>query len=173
MSGKKIYSTEFKLNAVQKYLSGKYSYRDVANEVSCSKGDVIKWVAAYREHGVSGLCTTYRNYSGDFKVAVVEYIKNTETSIGQTAAYFNISSHTTVAIWERIYDELGKKALYVDYRRRSKHMKNHIKKRTQKKNVQTNQELLAEIQRLHMENEYLKKLNALIQEREKSEKPIK
>lgn len=41
MSGKKIYSTEFKLNVVSKYLSGKYSYRDVANEVSCSKVAVI------------------------------------------------------------------------------------------------------------------------------------
>lgn len=36
-----------------------------------------------------------------------------------------------------------------------------------------NEDLLAEVQRLRMENEYLKKLNALIQEREKLEKPTK
>ena len=39
--------------------------------------------------------------------------------------------------------------------------------------VTANKDLLAEVQRLRMENEYLKKLNALVQEREKSKKPIK
>ena len=42
-----------------------------------------------------------------------------------------------------------------------------------KKNADSNEDLIAEVQRLRMENEYLKKLNALVQEREKSEKPIK
>lgn len=42
-----------------------------------------------------------------------------------------------------------------------------------KEDPEKNEDLLAEVQRLRMENEYLKKLNALIQEREKSEKPIK
>lgn len=47
---------------------------------------------------------------------------------------------------------------------------NHEKQKT---NVEENEDLLAEVQRLRMENEYLKKLNALVQEREKSKKPIK
>ena len=47
------------------------------------------------------------------------------------------------------------------------------KPRKPKKNVSENEDLLADVQRLRMENEYLKKLNALIQEREKSEKPTK
>ena len=38
-----------------------------------------------------------------------------------------------------------------------------------KKHVNENEDLLQEVQRLRMENEYLKKLNALVQEREKSE----
>ena len=46
-------------------------------------------------------------------------------------------------------------------------------KETKKKNVNENEDLLAEVQRLRMENEYLKKLNALIQEREKSEQKKK
>ena len=47
------------------------------------------------------------------------------------------------------------------------------KPRKAKTNVEGNKDLLAEVQRLRMENEYLKKLNALVQEREKSKKPIK
>ena len=41
--------------------------------------------------------------------------------------------------------------------------------RKPKKHVNENEDLLQEVQRLRMENEYLKKLNALVQEREKSE----
>lgn len=47
------------------------------------------------------------------------------------------------------------------------------KPHSSKRNVNENEDLLVEVQRLQMENEYLKKLNALIQEREKSEKPTK
>ena len=47
------------------------------------------------------------------------------------------------------------------------------KSRKTKTNVEKNEDLLAEVQRLRMENEYLKKLNALVQEREKSKKLIK
>ena len=39
-----------------------------------------------------------------------------------------------------------------------------------KTNIEINEDLLAEVQRLRMENEYLKKLNALIQKRERQEK---
>jgi transposase len=38
---------------------------------------------------------------------------------------------------------------------------------------QTEEDLIAEVQRLQMENEYLKKLNALVQERERSAKKTK
>ena len=52
-------------------------------------------------------------------------------------------------------------------------MKNTKNNTSKKNNVDTNEDLLAEVQRLRMENAYLKKLNALIQEREKSEKKTK
>jgi transposase len=42
-----------------------------------------------------------------------------------------------------------------------------------KKSMTREQELEAEINRLRMENDYLKKLNALVKEREKSEKKTK
>ena len=51
-------------------------------------------------------------------------------------------------------------------------MKNR-KPQKSKTNVEKNEDLLAEVQRLRMENEYLKKLNALVQERERSKKPTK
>lgn len=169
MSGKKIYSAELKLEIVQRYLQGGISLKALAEEYHVGKSDIQKWKAAYAEHGTEGLTTTNGTYSGDFKVSVVEYMHNTGTSLRQTAAHFNIPSMHTVSCWERIYYEEGKEALYEERRGRASKMGT----RKPKDQVNKNEDLLAEVQRLRMENEYLKKLNALIQEREKSNKPTK
>ncbi len=47
------------------------------------------------------------------------------------------------------------------------------KETSKKKDINENADLLKEVQYLRMENEYLKKLIALVQEREKSEKQTK
>ena len=65
---------------------------------------------------------------------------------------FGIQSDATVAKWERIYYEQGKEALYEERRGRSKPMP---KKKKTIKEVNSNEDLLAEVQRLRMENEYL------------------
>lgn len=172
MSRKKIYSSELKLEIVQHYLKGNISLGTLAEIYHVNKGDIQKWKAAYIEHGENGLINTNGTYSGDFKVAVVEYMHDTGTSIRQTAAYFNIPSHPTISAWERIYYEEGKEALCEERRGRASKMGTK-RPRKPKKDVETNEDLLAEVQRLRMENEYLKKLNALVQEREKSRKPTK
>lgn len=167
--GKKMYSTELKLEIVQRYLNGDISLKTLANQYCVTKGEIQKWRDVYLEHGVAGLCTTHGTYTGDFKVSVVEYMHNTGASIRKTAAHFNIPSHASISKWERIYYECGKDALYIERRGRSGKMGNNVKKSTKKKKVEDNEDLLAEVQRLRMENEYLKKLNALIQEEEKSQ----
>ena len=170
---KKIYSTELKLEIVQRYLRENIGYKTLAQEYSIgSKADIQKWVLAYKAHGIAGLCTTHGTYTGDFKVSVVEYMYTHKTSIRDTAAFFNIPSPESVRRWERIYYEYGKEALYEERRGRATKMGTK-RPRKSKKNLETNEDLLAEVQRLRMENEYLKKLNALVQEREKSKKPTK
>lgn len=96
----------------------------------------------------------------------------TGASMRQTAAHFNIPSMKSVSDWERIYYEEGKEALFEERRGRTSKMGTK-RPRKNKKTIQENEDLLAEVQRLRMENEYLKKLNALVQEREKSEKKTK
>ena len=170
--GKKKYSTELKLEIVLRYLNGTEAITRLAKEYCVFKSDIQKWRDAYLEHGIEGLCTTNGTYSGDFKVSVVEYMHNTGTSIRQTAAHFNIPSYPTVSSWEKIYNEQGKEALYKETRGRASKM--GVKKaNSKKKSTETNEDLLAEVKRLRMENEYLKKLNALIQERKELKKPTK
>lgn len=173
MSRRKIYTLELKLEIVQRYLEGNIGLKTLAREYHInSKACVQKWVSLYQEHGTAGLCTIHGTYTGDFKVAVVEYMHNTGASLQHTAAHFNIPSKGSVSKWERIYYEEGNEALYEERRGRAKKM--GVKRPGKpKKNIDHHEDLLAEVQRLRMENEYLKKLNALIQDREKSEKPTK
>lgn len=166
MQGKKMYTDEFKLTVVKEYLEGKAGgFRAVAEKHNVDYAQLRRWVNLYKAGGIDALLKVQRTYSGDFKVAVVEYMHNNSMSINMTAAHFGIQSPPTVKSWERIYYQEGKEALYEERRGRSKAMS---KKKKVCKDVNTNEDLLAEVQRLRMENEYLKKLNALIQEKEKA-----
>ena len=172
MSRKRKHSDEFRLTVVKDYLSGKSGgFETLMNKYGVHHKDIERWVGLYQLHGEEGLCKTSGTYSGDFKIYVIEYMHNENLSLTETANRFCIPSHTTVAKWERIYYEEGPKALLEERRGR----KNMGKKRSSKprKNVNENEDLLAEVQRLRMENEYLKKLNALVLEREKSEQKKK
>lgn len=173
MSGRKQYSLELKQKVVFEYLEGNIGFKNLADKYYISsKADVQKWVAQYRENGVAGLCMKHGTYTGDFKVSVVEYMYSTNASIRDTAAHFGVPSPRSVIMWEQIYREQGKEALYVENRGKASKMgTKHPRKN--KENIDKNESLLEEVKRLRMENEYLKKLNALIQEREESTKPTK
>lgn len=170
MSGKRKYSDEFKLKVVLEYLEGKNGgFRALAAKYGIAYSQIRRWVNLYSEGSVEYLTNAKWNYGGDFKIYVVEYIHQHSMSHTQAAAHFGIQSPPTISRWERIYYEEGKEALYEERRGRSKNMSGKKQSRPPKKDVNENEDLLKEVQRLRMENEYLKKLIALVQERERSE----
>ena len=91
---------------------------------------------------------------------------NNHLSAVETAYHFNLGNNYIVNKWERIYYEEGPQGLYIERRGRSKNMSSKHRKKLSK---EVEEDLIAENQRLRMENEYLKKLNALVQERIKRE----
>ena len=97
---------------------------------------------------------------------MIEYMHTNHLSCLETAIYFNLAGDYVVSKWERIYYEEGPQGLYIERRGRSKNMSSKPKKKLSK---EVEEDLIAENQRLRMENEYLKKLNALVQERIKRE----
>jgi len=173
VSGKKKYSDVFKLKVVLEYLEGKNGgFETLGKKYGVDNSQIRHWVHNYEANSIEGLSKVTRTYDGATRIHIVEYMHQNSLSLRQTAALFCISSHSTLSKWERIYYEEGKEAL-LEERRGRKHMSTKKPKESKKKNVNENEDLLAEVQRLRMENEYLKKLNALIQEREKSEQKKK
>ena len=161
------YSSKFKLKVVKYYLEKNVGYQTTANHFGVAYSPVVRWVRKYKEHGYAGLLKNKKSsYSGEFKQHVVEYMHNNHLSCNETAVHFNLSEDYIVSKWEHICYEEGPQALYRERRGRPKKMSS---KPIKKKNVNENKDLLEEVQRLRMENEYLKKLNALVQERIKRE----
>ena len=91
-------------------------------------------------------------------------------SFKETARQFGIRSDRQVRNWERIYLEEGKEALLVERRGRASGTQ---KGRKPKLDRQVEEDLIAENQRLRMEIDYLKKLNALVLEEERQNKKRK
>ena len=161
------YSNELKLEIVKYCIEGYHSKYDAAKKFNIpSPTPIDDWIRRYKEHGAEGLIKQKKSsYSGDFKQNVVEYMHINHLSATETAIHFRIMTKVVLK-WERIYYEEGPQALYIERLGRSKNMGSKPKKKLSKK---IEEDLIAENQRLRMENEYLKKLNALVQERIKRE----
>ena len=161
------YSSEFKIKVVEYCLEQNHGYRDASNHFGVNHELLRGWIKKYEIYGPEGLLKhKVSSYSGDFKVYVVEYMHNNHLSLAETAFKFKLGHHSVIGKWERIYYEEGPQALYKERRGRSKNMSSKQKKKLSK---EVEEDLIAENQRLRMENEYLKKLNALVQERIKRE----
>ena len=118
--------------------------------------------------------TKNKNYSAEFKTAVIMDMRNNHLSYSETVRKYELGNHQDGGArlmlhrWERIYLEEGAAGFMKERRGRSS--KNKSGKKPLDKSVE--EDLIAENQRLKMELEYLKKLSALVlaEEREKNKK---
>lgn len=174
------YDKWFKLQIVQQYLRGDTSLREVACQHRLDYSMVRRWTESYRQHGALGLIKTYRHYSAEFKREVLERMWWDGLSRRQTAALFDIRAIGAIGRWERQYHSGGLNALAPKRKGR--------RPMAQKPpppppvdppdDERSREELLEELAYLRAENAYLKKLDALIQEkrtatRGKKRKPSK
>ncbi|MED4402451.1 IS3 family transposase [Metabacillus fastidiosus] len=160
------YSTEFKLKIVEHYLQTKCSKKSLARIFNVSRSDVQKWIALYENQGVEGFVSVYTNYTVEFKLGILNFMIETGTSLIETAAIFNIPAPSTILRWKKLLEEQG-----VDALQSKKRGHPSMKKETKKTQLTegSQEALLAEIERLRMENAYLKKLNALVQKERQSQ----
>lgn len=162
------YSSEFKLKVIKYFLESHHSYSECMKKFNIPTKSILnKWIHKYEEYGVEGIIKPLKSsYDSFFKQNVVQYMHNNHLSATETANHFRLGGADVVLKWERIYYEKGPQGLCIERRGRSKNMSSKSKKKLSK---EVEEDLIAENERLRMENEYLKKLNALVQERIKRE----
>jgi len=126
-----------------------------------------------------------KSYSGDFKVSAVEEVLNDLMGLRETARKYGVT-HKMIHTWMRLYLEKGKEYFYRDVTKHKDklisvipHTQNpDLTKPLKAKHPKVDEsslpdEIQNELNKLRMENEYLKKLNALVRKKEKSRTRIK
>ena len=163
------YSRYFKVNVINTYLSRQDSQRQVANAFGICPRQLRDWLSIYDRYGAVALAPSqqHRDYSTDFKLAVLNYKHQHQASSTEVALHFQIPSSSTIWTWEQRYNQGGATALA---NRPGRPAMKKPKKPTDPQIANkpwaelTPKELLREIEYLQAENAYLKKLDALIQE---------
>ena len=133
-----------------------------------------------------------KRYTPEFKKLVVETMMKEKLSYRETARRFEVNSHYRILDWERVYLEEGPEGFAIERRGRGskgrppKQLPKQVEEgpegiaierrgrsstvRPKKLPKEVEEDLLAEVQRLRAENDYLKNLQALVLEDERRQR---
>ncbi len=162
------FSVEEKLEAVKRYLNGNESTRDIGKEIGVTHRNLLTWVKQYEHNGVKAFIKRCTNYTQEFKLDVLNFMTENGTSFNESAAVFKIAAPSTIPAWKKQFETQGISALQSKKKGRPS-MKNVSNKQPKQASTEDSIKTLeARIKQLEMENEYLKKLNALVQNKGKS-----
>ena len=115
-------------------------------------------------------------YSAEFKISVIMDMREHHLGYRETARKYEMVNNSyggaisTLHRWERIYLEEGAEGLMKERRGKACSASGTRRGRPPKFDKKVEEDLIAENQRLRMEIEYLKKLDALVQKRLQEEK---
>lgn len=157
------YTKEFKLECIRKYKNGEY----ITDPGGCSHATFHRklndWVHIFDELGEAGLEHSKTMLSFEDKKRCVQRVINGEsmnsiaTSIGR--------QETQISKWYNIYLHEGFEGLKFRKKGRPPKMKKEEKYIESLSLEEQNEELKKRLEFLEIENEYLKKLAALVQQR--------
>lgn len=178
------YSDEFKLGVVFYCLDGR-SFCETAKHFNLDHSIVVHWVKLYQTHGIDSLRRKRSKtvYTVDFKQAAVFRLLAGE-SVKALAIELNLGDFN-LRQWLKAYNQYGIMGLYPKPKGRipvntasdksDKAAKPAKTSKVDKAQSQSNEHanLLRRIQYLEAENAYLKKLDALIRQRQQSKPKTK
>lgn len=167
------YDLKFRLSVVE-YYAQVHSALRTAKKFAISKRCVLNWVRRYEANGVLGIEPRRgrTTYSPAFKQRVLQLMEAEKLSFFEVSLRFNIASAGTVASWQRRYQKHGLQGLTDGFKSGFKGG-NLVSKKSNPYIVdkpdseKTVAELKRELKYLRAENDYLKKLDALLKESQK------
>ncbi|MGP4059278.1 IS3 family transposase [Halobacillus sp. H74] len=158
----KRFTNDEKHQVIQRYLTESVSYRELANQVGIDSSTLRYWRQLVECHGDQAFTHPYTNYPTAFKLKVIQFIKDRGYSIREASAIFHIPHFSMVRRWTRKWENGGMEAL-------ESKRKGTLPMPARKKNHSSSsfKSIEEEVEYLRMENAYLKKLRALVEEEEK------
>ncbi len=159
------FSLEEKKKAIDLVKAGQ-SLGKVARLTRISREVIMRFMRQTERHGLSSLREHRYDWSGEEKLAVLQYMEANDLSCAETSVQYGIKGSSTVWVWADRYRRYGMAGLEPKKRGRPK------KWREPDDTMTPLERLEAENLYLRAENAYLKKLNALIAEKERRELSI-
>jgi transposase len=157
-----MYDAHFKLSAVKRCLSGKGGTALIAAELQIDRSMLRWWVSRYQTYGRAGLVKKVSQYDARFKLEVLRRAERERLSYREVAVLYDIRSAGSIGRWRALYDEGGMGAL--EPKPKGKRRATMPQKPPPKPvNDLTLEELQKELAYLRAENDYLKKMKALIE----------
>ena len=160
-------SLEEKLAAIALVEQG-MSARSVSDKLHLGHHVLFEWLAAYKERGIQGLIPKGkrpRRLSYEEKCKIIREYQESELTLCQLSAKYDIAS-TALASWARLAEREGFEALAPRKLGRPKTGRDMTKRLSKEEYEKENERLRKENERLRLENLLLKKVKALVEERE-------
>lgn len=106
MGRKSKFSPEVKLELVLKYIEGKDSINNIANQIGVNKSSLENWIRNYQSLGVCGLNTTSTNtsYCEEIKIMAVRDYLSGKGSLRDICKKYGIKSHKQLLDWIMKYN---------------------------------------------------------------------
>ena len=175
-------SLEEKLAIIKEVEQGQ-SVRSVSDKLHLGRHIVYEWVAAYKDRGVQGLMPkskrgNRRSYEEKCKIVreyqeseLTLYHQESELTLYQLSVKHNVSS-SQLGNWVRLAEKKGFEALLPQKQGRPKTGMVRMKRLPKEECEKENERLRKENERLRLENLLLKKVKALVEEREARNRAI-
>lgn len=154
------YTKEFKLECIRKYKAGEHIDDPDGCKHDAFHNKVRIWERIFDALGETGLEHKKPKRNWQDKMNMIKRVIDGESI--QSVAISNGIQVSLLSRWFKIYQESGIDGLKLDRRGRPPKM---AKKSKTSNEPKTKEELEKELENLRAENEYLKKLNALVQKR--------
>ena len=165
------FTIEDKLKIIELREQG-MGYSAIAKQFKVKCSLIQKIWYAYELHGLEGIKHPPKNrkYSVEFKLEVINRAYQGESKSSLSFEY-NLPGECIIISWMKKYEELGYNGLEGRPRGRPKIMTKEEKKNTPLTNEEREEfdQLKKKLEYLEMENEVLKKLDALVKERLKQQ----
>ena len=169
---KKEICLEEKLYAIGIVFQGE-SARSVSRKLHLNRNKLYEWLSAYEEHGIQGLITKKRRkkiLSYEEKCKIIHEYQDSELTLYQLSGKYGVSS-TVLSNWARLVEDGGFEAL-TPKKRGAKAGMARMKRLPKEEYEKENERLRKENERLRLENLLLKKVRALVEEREARNRAI-
>lgn len=108
------YNQSFKEQVIEFYLQNEKNRSLTCQHFQLAKRTLSRWIKQYNHYGINGLAVLGKKqiYSPEFKLSVIQAVKNGQFSSEDACLYFGISNSGVISQWLQAFDKQGINGLF-------------------------------------------------------------